>query len=103
MSVPRGTTPTFQLIFTKEGLDLTEAHNVYVTFKSGVYTITKSGEDLTVGEKNIGVYLEQDETLKFSTPYIEIQANWTTVTGNRAASEVVEYPISKQLLLKVIE
>ena len=103
MSVPQYTTPTFTLTFTEQDLDLTQALNVYVTFKSGCHTLTKSGDALTVQAKSIGVHLSQRETANFRPGDIEIQANWITVLGNRAGSEVVRYPISKQLLMEVIE
>ena len=103
MGVPQYTTPTFTLTFTQDGLDLTQARNVYVTFRSGDTLMTKTGEDLTVDEKSIGVYLSQEETAKFRVGYVEIQANWTTAPDNRAASNVVRYPISEQLLMAVIE
>ena len=103
MGVPQFTTPTFTLTFEEEFLDLTEATNVYVTFKSKAYSVTKTGSDLTIGEKQIDVYLSQNETARFTVGDVEIQANWTTPNNHRAASEVVVYPISKQLLQKVIE
>lgn len=103
MSIPRGTTPTFTLTFTEQGLDLTAAANVYVTFTQGIKTITKTGADLEVGEKTIAVYLSQAETLMFSVGKVEIQANWTTQAGNRAASDIVEYDFTKQLLQRVVE
>ena len=105
MPVPRGTTPTFVLIFEEEDLDLTMAQNVYVTFRSkgSSYAVTKTGNDLAVTEKEISVYLSQDETFRFGEGSIEIQANWTTSHGDRYASEIATYCISKQLLNQVIE
>ena len=103
MSIPRGTTPTFTLTFTEQGLDLTTAENVYVTFEQFGKTLTKTGESLTVSAKQIEVYLSQAETLAFSTGDIEIQANWTTAAGGRTASEVTTYTLTKQLLDEVIE
>ena len=103
MAVPQYTTPTFTLTFTDQGLDLTQAHNVYVTFKAKMGSLTKTGSDLTVTAKTISVYLTQKETSKFTPGEIEIQANWTTSNGDRAASNVVKYPIDKQLLTAVVE
>lgn len=103
MSVPQYTTPTFSLTFTEQGLDLTAAHNVYVTFRSGPNLITKSGEDLTVEAQAIGVYLTQAETGLFAPGEVEIQVNWTTGDGGRAASEIVRYDIAPQLLKAVVE
>ena len=102
MSVPRYTTPTFTLEFSEEGLDLTQASGVYVTFKQASQTMTKTGSDLEVQEKSIGVFMSQAETAKFCVGGIEIQANWTMADGRRAASEVVDYEISEQLLPEVI-
>lgn len=103
MGVPQFTTPTFLLTIVKEGIDLTTAHNVYVTFTSGMTEITKSGVALEVSEKTIGVYLSQAETGKFKVGEIEIQANWTTSNGDRVGTEVVKYDITKQLLRRVVE
>lgn len=103
MSVPQYTTPTFTLTFTEESLDLTLANNVYVTFRSGDNIITKTGSDLTVAQKSIGVYLSQEETAEFQVGDVEIQANWTTAEGGRFASEKAYYDITDQLLKKVVE
>ena len=102
MGAARGTTPTFVLTFTEQTLDLTTAANVYVTFSSGANVLTKTGEDLTVEAKQISIYLSQEETLAFADT-VRIQANWTTPTGSRAASEIVTYNMSDQLLRKVVE
>lgn len=103
MGVPQFTTPTFTLTFDEQGLDLTQAVNVYVTFRSGQYVLTKSGEDITVSEKTIAVYLTQEETSQFRVGSVEIQANWTTGGGGRVASETVRFKITEQLLKRVIE
>ena len=102
MSVPQFTTPTFTLTFTEQGLDLTTAENVYVTFKSKMNVITKTGDSLTVAARSIIVHLTQMETGKFCPGDIEIQANWTTASGDRAASKIVAYHIDRQLLTEVI-
>lgn len=103
MSVPQFTTPTFTLTFSDNTLDLTQAENVYVTFKSRYAALTKSGEDLEIDEKTIGVYLDQEETGRLGMGDVRIQANWTLLNGRRAASEIVAYPISDQLLKGVVE
>lgn len=103
MSVPQFTTPTFTLTFEDEGLDLTDAVNVYVTFSMAGLVITKTGEDLVIEPKSIDVYLSQRETAQFGVGSVEIQANWTSANGNRAASDIVRYTISKQLLRQVVE
>ena len=95
MSIPRGTTPIFELTFKEEELDLTQAKNVYVTFRCKGCRLTKSYDDLTIYPKRIDVHLTQEETLRFINE-IEIQANWT-FDGDRCASKVVKYPIDKQL------
>jgi hypothetical protein len=103
MGVPRYTTPVFTLTFSEEGLDLTTATGVFVTFKQACYSVTKTGEDLEVTEKTISIYMGQEETAEFCEGDVEIQANWITADGNRIASEIVSYPISRQLLQRVVE
>ena len=103
MSVPRGTTPTFVLTFAAtSGIDLTAAANVYVTFKSGDTIINKTGADLDIAALSVSVFLPQAETLTFREGDVLIQVNWTLADGSRYASEIVTYPISKQLLQKVV-
>jgi len=101
MAIVRGTTPTFTLTFP-DTVDLTEADNVYVTFTSGDIVMTKTGTDLDVTAHEISVYLTQEETFSFGIGNIEIQANWTVNNGNRIASEIKNYAISRQLLNEVI-
>ena len=109
MSTPFGTTPTFTLTFTDTNLDLTTASHVYVTFQSGINKVTKSDSALTIAEKTIDVPLTQAETLLLIqnpnadevTP-VDVQANWTYTGGDRASSEVVTYPFSRQLLPEVV-
>lgn len=102
MSVPIGTTPTFTLTFS-EDIDLTQAVNVYVTFQSGMETLTKTGDALQVEPHSIGVLLSQEDTLSFLAGSVSIQANWITADDKRIASEVVSYKFDKQLLMQVIE
>lgn len=103
MGIARATTPTFTLSFTEEELDLTQASNVYVTFEQGRNSITKSGTDLTIGAKQIEVFLGQSETLNFREGALKIQANWTLTGGRRACSNVVTYSLTEQLLEEVVE
>ena len=103
MGVPQYTTPSFTLTFTDQELDLTQASGVYVTFKSGGNTLTKTGESLTVAAKQIDVHLTQQETAQFKVGDVEIQANWVMPSGDRAASDIVTCKIDRQLLTAVIE
>lgn len=109
MSIPVGVTPTFSLTFSDNTLDLTQASHVYVTFRSGLVTLTKSDAALTVAAKQIDVALSQSETLQFmpsssipNPPAVKIQANWTYAGGKRAASDIVVYQFTDQLLDKVV-
>ena len=102
MGVPIYTTPTFTLTFSEQTLDLTQAQSVYVTFRAGRCFLTKSGDEITVSEKSIFVPLSQEDTARFETGKVHIQANWI-VGGKRAASEIVEYDITGNLLPKVVE
>lgn len=102
MGVPQYTTPTFTLTFTEAGLDLAEAANVYVTFKSGVDALTKTGDALTVAAKSITVHLTQQETARFAVGDVMVQANWVLPSGDRVASEIVKVSCSTNLLAKVM-
>ena len=103
MNVARATTPTFVLTFTQQTLDLTAAHNVYVTFSQGTRELTKTGADIEVAAKQISVYLDQNDTLQFVEGTLKIQANWTGDNGTRAASEVATVELTEQLLKRVVE
>ncbi len=102
MSTARGTTPTFTLTFAKPDLDLTEAANVYVTFKQLPVKITKTGNDLDIEARQIEVYLSQEETLRFIVGDVKIQANWVNSTGGRGASKVATVYLSEQLLEEIL-
>lgn len=104
MGVPQYTTPVFTLTFSDAGLDLTQATNVYVTFRSKEgETVTKSGEALTLTARSISVRLSQQDTGGLHMGHIKIQANWTDSEGHRTASEVVDYEITEQLLKQVVQ
>ena len=102
MGIPKGVSPTFTFTFSDENLDLTQAAHVYVTFKNGA-TITKSDADLTIAARQIDVYLTQAETLAFRQGATQIQVNWTYGDGSRAASEVVSFSFSNNLLDEVLQ
>lgn len=102
MGVPRGTTPTISLTFDDESLDLTQASGVYVTFDSAGNVMTKTGADLDVAERQIDVFLSQEETLSFPIGTVAIQVNWIYADGKRGASEVAYYNFSPQLLGRVL-
>ena len=101
--IPQYTTPQFTLTFDDANLDLTLAQNVYVTFQCGQYLLTKTGNDLYIQPKQIGVKLSQAETGGFIPGNVNIQANWTDLGGNRAASDISTFDITKQLLQEVVE
>lgn len=103
MSVARGTTPTYVCTFIEQSLDLTQANNVYVTFRKGAKILTKTGQDIEVAAKQVEIYLDQKETLMFSTGEVKVQVNWTLAGGMRACSEVATINLSEQLLEKVVE
>jgi hypothetical protein len=108
----RGTTPT--LTFTvrprqpTDEIDLTEARNIYVTLQRGTTVIEKTGDDLEVTERTVVVYLTQEESLKLPEGAdAEVQLNWTYLDANdivrRAATKVKAFPVTKQLMKRVIE
>ena len=101
--VSKGTTPTFTLTFPNDsGVDLTQAAHVYVSFR-GAKVVEKEDTDLTISERSIDVYLPQAETIALSDGIVCIQVNWTYANGSRAASEIVQYTFSNNLIGRVIE
>jgi len=98
----RGTTPTFRLYLNDEYVDLTQAVNVYVSFKQKDTLITKTGEDLDITENEVDVYLSQAETLKFIKGDVEIQLNWTYLDGRRACSNIIIIEVDKNLIGDVL-
>lgn len=98
----RGTTPTFKLYLDDEYVDLTQAVNVYVSFKQKDTLITKTGEDIEVREDEVDVYLNQEETLKFIKGSVEIQLNWTYLDGRRACSNIITIEVDKNLIGDVL-
>ena len=99
----RGTTPTFQLKITDDSVDLTQALNVYATFKQLGFQIDKSGEDIEVYEKQVDVFLSQEETLQFAEGNVEVQLNWTYADGTRAATRIKQIDVGKNLIGRVLE
>ena len=99
----RGTTPTFTLTLADDTVDLTQAVNVYATFKQGAVVITKTGADLEVSEHSVDVYLDQSETLKFAPGNLQIQLNWTYAQGRRACTNIVSIGIDKNLIGSVLQ
>ena len=98
----RGTTPTFRLYLNDEYVDLTQAVNVYVSFKQKDTLITKTGEDLDITENEVDVYLSQAETLKFIKGDAEIQLNWTYLDGRRACSNIITIEVDINLIGDVL-
>ena len=103
MATPRGTTPTLFLTFDEDPeLDLLQAVSWYVTLSDGRGKVTKTGDALTVSEKEIDVTLSQEDTLKLKVGRAEIQANWVYANGLRGGSEISYVMLSKQLLDEVL-
>ena len=100
-----GTTPTFILSIPEDsGSDLTKANQIYFTIRQGSIIYTKTGEDITIVDKNtITVSLTQEETLSFK--YLvdaEIQLNWIE-NNKRYATKTRKIPLDKNLIKEVIE
>ena len=103
------TTPTISL--TVEGIDLT-GQDVYVSLEQGSTELTKSGNDLSISTEtedqttntNISLVLSQEESagFKYNQP-VNVQVNWISQQGVRAATEIKSIPVMKNLLDEVIE
>lgn len=80
----RGVTPTYTFR-APEGLDMTQARKIWVTFSTPDEReiLTKTGDDVTVTEHTVQVYLTQNETLRFPTSKVKVQLNWIYQDGLR--------------------
>ena len=100
----RGTTPTFSLYIADNEVDLTQALNVYATFKQQGTIITKTGTDLQiVTARQVNIYMSQEDTLKFVPGKMEIQLNWTYPAGLRACSNIAYVMVAPNLIGSVLE
>lgn len=103
MATMQGTTPTFVLTLP-DTVDLTEASNVYVTFRQGSQNaLTKTGDDLIVYAHEVNVYMTQKDTLQFTNGAVYVQMNWTYSDGQRAATNVVKIDWDENLLKAVVK
>lgn len=103
----RATTPMITFNFP-ENIDMTQASDVKVTFKSNRYgyKLTKTADDLVVEAHSVSVFLTQEETLKFGLGSSEAQINWLYNEGTvmkRACSNIVALTINENLLNEVWE
>lgn len=103
------TTPTISL--TVEGVDIT-TNDVYVTLEQGNKELTKSGSDLTIAAEtvgqttntNISFVLTQEESASFRfNSSVNVQVNWISSSGVRAATEIKNINVMRNLLDEVIE
>lgn len=102
----RGTTPTYTFSMP-DGVDLTLASRVYVTFckLDGALIIEKSDEDLEITDRTVEVFLTQEETLSFPNGLIQVQLNWLYEEGSRikrACSQIMQIKAEKNLIDEVI-
>lgn len=95
----QATTPTFMLTLP-EGLDLSEATNIYFTLQQGNVDVRK--DNLTVTGQTISVYLTQAETLPFKAGIAKLQLNWIFADGSRACSNIVSIHVGDNLIDEVL-
>lgn len=98
----RGITPTIILTFP-EGTDFTDS-TVYVSLSdhSRKEIMRLTGEDLTINQNVISLYLTQEQTL--ALPWlVYIQVNWTYGDGSRACSKIVSFATKKNLIDEVLQ
>ena len=93
----RGTTPKNKFI---PDIDLTDAEEIYITYKQGCRVLEKTKADLIDLEPElISVELSQEETLMFKSygDDIEIQVRAKFAGGNVSASNIVKVPVERVL------
>lgn len=96
----QGLTPTI-IVTVPDSIDLTEAGNVYVSFKQGG-SVWKKTEGFTVAAHAVDIYLEQADTLAFAVGAVEVQINWTYANGQRGATKPVTLTVLPNHLLEVL-
>ncbi len=101
------TTPTLPL--SAEGVDITGADNIWVTFSDKPHNmvVTKSQEDFDEIEfdgddTNISVTLTQEETGSFlANSKVDVEINWM-IGGMRYATEIRTINVKENLLKRVL-
>lgn len=97
----QATTPTFVLTLPND-VDLTQAETVMFSFRQGFFALDKSGDDLTVDQNTVSVYLSQSETVGLRNGIAQIQLNWTYSDGSRACTNIANVSINPNLYKAVI-
>lgn len=91
----RGTTPT--LTITTD-IDLTEASNLYLTFKQGDRVcFEKTLNDVTITEDTVSVWLTQAETLVLKDGRMVSFQIRATLGDQKVASNVMTSPVGEIL------
>ena len=103
------TTPVLPL--DVPGWDLTQQQDVYVSIEQNKIEIEKRGADLIISVETVSqvptshilVTLTQEETARFNEKFnAEIQVNWIDSSNMRKATDIVQVPVTRNLLNKVI-
>lgn len=98
----QGLTPTI-IVTLPEEIDLTEAANVYASFKQGRKVDLVISEGLDVQAHSVGIYLEQAQTLLFEPGDLGLMINWTYSGGQRGATNEIMLHVNANHLLEVLE
>ena len=90
----RGTTPTITIT---TDLDLTQASNLFVTFKQGDRVVVeKTLEDVTVTETSVICELDQNDTLALKDGMVRFQIR-ATLGDSKVASNVMAASVDEIL------
>lgn len=99
-----GTTPYISI--EVEGTDLTNARDIFVSFKNQGRVFTFSGDRVTAALDNentiLVVHLTQEESLKFSGDTAGIQVKWKDQNGEVYGTETCIFPIDEVYYKAVI-
>ena len=89
MTMYKGTTPTLTLTFD-EGVNLSEAQHVVVTFATDYHKVIgeKSDSELDISENKIEITFTQAETLRMKPGPMLVQVNLLYSDGKRSASNI---------------
>lgn len=101
--VMRGTTPSL-IIKVNSNLNLSTLSVLWVTIQQETYQKTYTLDDVEIdaAQKKISVYMSQEETLKFSEGYANIQIRGLTSDNKAVASKTKNIEIGRILKEGVI-
>lgn len=104
MVIPQGTTPDITCRFNIDLVDLSEAHNIYLTLAQNGRKLRKSGDSIAIIDNCVCAFLSQKETLWLDPDKeVQLEVNWTYSNGKRGKSVIKSLSVDETLEKEVLE